>query len=133
MNTCIPVERDLGLESPICMHFGSAPLMMFVDTETGQTKTKAREAGGHGSCAPLALLAGEAVDAVIIGGIGRGALIQLLNSGLPVYQSGAATVSQALSALKSGNLERLDHGAACCGGHEHTRDHEHSCGCGNHD
>ena len=37
MNLCIPVEQDAGPESPVCAHFGSAPLFLLVNTESGET------------------------------------------------------------------------------------------------
>ena len=35
MNICIPITRDNGIQSPVSLHFGSAPLFMVVDTESG--------------------------------------------------------------------------------------------------
>jgi predicted Fe-Mo cluster-binding NifX family protein len=131
MDLCIPVEQDLGLNSPICAHFGSAPLMAFVNPDTGSFRAKARQASEHGGCAPLALLSGEQLRGVVVSGIGRGALLKLFQLGVPVYQTTDETVADAIGALRSGKLQRLDHDAACCGGHQHGEGH--GCGCGDHD
>ena len=32
MRICIPIDKDLGLDSPICGHFGSAPFFLIADT-----------------------------------------------------------------------------------------------------
>lgn len=45
MNLCIPVTQDLGLQSPVCMHFGSAPLFLIVDTDSGATETIVNQKG----------------------------------------------------------------------------------------
>jgi predicted Fe-Mo cluster-binding NifX family protein len=104
---------------------------MIVDSETGECRAKPRAATGHGGCAPLALLAGEEIQGVLVGGIGRGALLQLLRMGIALYETADETVANALTSLKAGQLRRLDDGASCCGGHEHGQDHQ--CGCENHD
>ena len=41
----------------------------------------------HGACNPLKALAGRAVDAVIVGGIGAGAVRGLRQAGIAVFRS----------------------------------------------
>ena len=60
MKLCIPVDEDLGLESPVCAHFGSAPYFMIVEVEsrTHRAIPNRNTHHQHGACAPLAALAG---------------------------------------------------------------------------
>jgi len=115
MNICIPVTEDRGLESPVCAHFGSAPIFMIVDTESGSCRPVPNRNmhHGHGMCQPLAALAGEKIDGMVVGGIGMGALNKLQAAGVGVFMSRHATVKETVAALKSGALEHVDPRAAC--------------------
>jgi len=76
MKVCIPIARDYGLESTVYGHFGSAPQFVVADTETGEIKpldNRDRD-HQHGRCSPLQAIAGEKIDAVVVGGIGAKAL-----------------------------------------------------------
>jgi predicted Fe-Mo cluster-binding NifX family protein len=138
MNICIPVLDNRGTDSVVCEHFGSAPMLMLVDSETRACKPISTNADcdghhhGHGhvgGCAPVKLLAGEKVDAVVVGGIGRGALNQLQALGLAVYQARGGTVADALEALRENRLALVAPGGAC-GGHAHGHGHGHTHGHG---
>ncbi len=115
MKLCIPVTKDDGLKSPVCAHFGSAPLFLVVDTESGDCRTIANnnQHHAHGMCQPLAVLAGEAMDAIAVGGIGMGALGKLQTAGVRVYLAEQATVAATLAALAAGDLAEIDPGRAC--------------------
>lgn len=115
MNICIPVNADQGLQSPVCAHFGSAPLIMIVDTESGTCRAipNANQHHGHGMCSPLAALAGQAIDGVAVGGIGQGALNKLLAGGLQVFLSQHPTVEETVAALKAGALPPVTPEIAC--------------------
>jgi predicted Fe-Mo cluster-binding NifX family protein len=119
---CIPVEEDLGLESPVCAHFGSAPYFMLVDAESGAHHLVVNRNAHHehGRCAPLAALAGERVDGWIVGGIGMGALRKLEAASARVFRAEQRTVAANLAALAAGALRPVDPGTACAGhGHDH--------------
>lgn len=115
MTICFPVTRDAGAESPLCAHFGSAPLFLLVDAESGARRILAN--GNlhheHGRCSPLAALAGERVDGLVVGGIGAGALAKLGAAGIPVYFSDHGTVGEALAALRAGSLQPVTPAMAC--------------------
>jgi predicted Fe-Mo cluster-binding NifX family protein len=115
MNICIPIDEDAGLQSPVCAHFGSAPAFMIVDTETGQCRTirNANQHHGHGMCAPLQSLQGEAIDGMVVGGIGMGALYKLAAAQIRVYRSEHATVGETIAALKAGTVLPMDASMAC--------------------
>jgi len=122
MKLCIPATEDQGPESPLSAHFGSAPLFVIVDTESGAFHAVPNRNlhQGHGTCQPLRPLAGEQVDGIAVGGIGMGALGKLLAAGLKVYVTREGTVCGTVSALKAGTLEEATPAAACSRhGHGH--------------
>ncbi len=91
MNICIPVTADRGLESPVSGHFGSAPIYMLVDVETREARalSNTRAVHEHGACRPLDALAGHEIDAIVVGGIGAGALMKLQGAGIRVFRATA--------------------------------------------
>jgi len=115
MNICIPVTEDNGLKSPVCLHFGSAPILVIVDTEKGICRAiqNHNQHHGHGMCMPLASLRGEHVDAMAVGGIGMGAVNKLLAAGIQVFLSEQPTVEETLAALKAGALRNVTPETAC--------------------
>lgn len=129
MKICIPVTRDLGLDSPVSSHFGSAPLFAVCDLSAGTVRVlgNGHAHHEHGACRPLDGLAGEQLDAALVGGIGAGALAKLRAAGIRVFRAPAPTVGSCLTALAQGPVEELGPGGAC-GGHGHHHDHDHDHG-----
>jgi predicted Fe-Mo cluster-binding NifX family protein len=125
MNICVPVEDDQGLDSPVCAHFGSAPLFMMVDTETRSCRVlpNKNQHHGHGMCMPLASLDGEQIDALVVGGIGMGALNKLQMRGINVFLSDQPTVRDAVDAHGQGRLHPVTPETACV--HHGSGPHEH--------
>jgi predicted Fe-Mo cluster-binding NifX family protein len=126
MNICIPIVEDRGLGSPVSEHFGSAPLFMIVDSETGTLRSIKNQSAhhGHGTCQPLAALAGESLDALVVGGIGRGAIHRLNAASILVYLSDQPTVEAALLAFRQGTLHQATAETGC----RHRHGHGHACG-----
>jgi predicted Fe-Mo cluster-binding NifX family protein len=118
MNLCIPVETDLGLDSKVYGHFGSAPLFLIIDTETMTTKaiTNNNQNHAHGMCQPVKAVEGEAVDGIVVSGIGRGALMKFNAAGYQVFRSTMPAVKETIEAYKSGTLP-LCSVQDVCGGH----------------
>jgi predicted Fe-Mo cluster-binding NifX family protein len=118
MKLCFPVERNDGMESPVYGHFGSAPLFVVVDTDTRQVQeiSNGDLQHSHGACSPLKALGGAAMDAIVVGGIGAGALAGLNRAGLTVYQALGATIGDNLAMLAQVALPVLTP-AGACGGH----------------
>lgn len=118
MKVCFPVQSDAALESRIYNHFGSAPFFVVVDTETSETTTIRNhdQHHAHGACNPARALGEQAVDAVIVGGIGAGALSRLNQLGVRVYQAGAGGIREHLAMLRAGGLAEYTL-RSCCGGH----------------
>lgn len=115
MTICLPVTRDLGMDSPLSPHFGSAPLFLIVDSESGahRTVSNGNRHHAHGMCSPLDALAGERVDGVVVGGIGGGALAKLNAAGIRVFFSAHPTVAEAVAAVRAGTLQPMTPELAC--------------------
>jgi predicted Fe-Mo cluster-binding NifX family protein len=117
MKVCIPVAEYCGLESPVYGHFGSAPAFALVDCETMSVELLGNQNQEHvdGQCRPMKALAGLTPDAVVVGGIGAGALRGLLGAGIRVYRCGGDTVADAVRLLKNGELPEMQEDDACTG------------------
>ena len=120
MKVGFPVLADQGLDSPLSGHFGSAPYFAVADTDSGVVRclANANAVHEHGSCSPFETLRGEALDALVVGGIGRGAIAALRAAGIRVLRGGAPTVHGCLIQLSRGELEELTADDACAG-HAH--------------
>lgn len=118
MKVCIPVAEYRGLDSVVYGHFGSAPCFALANTETMDIERLANRDHGHvhGACSPLKALAGAKTDAVVVGGMGAGALLGLRSLGIKVFRCAGGTVTDAIRQLKAGELIEMDERAAC-GGH----------------
>jgi ArsR family transcriptional regulator len=123
MKVGFAVQTNEGIESQVFNHFGSAPVFIIVDAVTEETTTVDNQDLNHvhGACNPIKALNGQRVDAMVVGGIGAGALSKLNAMGIKVYGSAAATVRGNLSLLKAGKLLELFPVNAC-------RGHEGGCG-----
>ncbi len=123
MKVGFAVQTNEGIESPVFNHFGSAPVFIIVDAVTEETTTVNNQDLNHvhGACNPIKALDGQRVDAMVVGGIGAGALSKLNAMGIKVFGSAAATVKENLSLLKAGKLLELFPVNAC-------RGHEGGCG-----
>ena len=122
MNVCIPILSDQGLASEVSPHFGSAPAFLIVDVETGACRcvVNGNAHHAHGMCSPLASLAGESIDRMVVGGIGMGALNRLAAANIEVYLAQHPTVAETLAAMKAGTLEKVRPDMACAHhGHGH--------------
>jgi predicted Fe-Mo cluster-binding NifX family protein len=121
MRICIPVLDDRGLDSRVCAHFGSAPAFMIVDTASNNCRLigNTNQHHAHGMCQPLAVLAGETVDGIVVGGIGMGALMKFQAAGIAVFRAAHQTVGETLAAFTAGSLQPVDQNEACAGHHGH--------------
>lgn len=118
MRVAIPVEEYRGLESLVYGHFGSAPAFAIVDSETMAVEAlgNSDQTHVHGQCSPMKALAGMTPEAVMVGGIGAGALLGLRGAGIKVYRAAGKTVAEAVAHLKNGTLREMTPECAC-GGH----------------
>lgn len=123
MKVCFPVQMDQGMESQVYNHFGSAPAFILVNTDEKSVQRIDNKDLNHvhGACNPIMALDGQKVDALIVGGIGGGALMKLNAMGVKVYGASALMVKENLQLLKENKLQEL------------TMDHScraHAGGCG---
>ena len=89
MKVCFAVQKDEGIESTVYNHFGSASAFVMVDTAVEQAVTinNADMNHVHGACNPIIAVGGQDVDAVVVGGIGAGAIQGLNSKGIKVYRA----------------------------------------------
>ena len=117
MKVAFAVQADEGIKSKVFNHFGSAPVFVIADAVTGEVTSVNNQDMHHvhGACNPIKAIDGRKVDAVVVGGIGAGALSKLNAMGIRVFGSAAATVAENLDLLNSGNLRELMVMHACAG------------------
>lgn len=120
MKLCFPVLKADGLESKVYGHFGSAPAFIVVETGSDDVTTinNKDQHHAHGACNPLKALNNQNVDAIVVGGIGAGALSRLNQLGIRVFQAQALTVKENIAMLKSQRLPEFA-SSHCCPGHGH--------------
>ena len=118
MKICFPVESDKGLESEVYGHFGSAPVFIVFDAESKSIDTINNQDLGHshGKCNPLKALDGKKVDAIIVGGIGAGAINKLNNMGIKVYRAAQGTVKANIEIFENSTMSEISIDQTC-GGH----------------
>ncbi|MBU5336891.1 NifB/NifX family molybdenum-iron cluster-binding protein [Intestinibacter bartlettii] len=119
MKVCVPVEENKGMESVPYGHFGSAPEFVICDLDSNEIKSINNGDLGHehGKCQPLKALKGQEVDAIIVGGIGAGAITKLNAMGTKVYRGVKDTIEYNLSLLKNNQLQELSVNDACSHNH----------------
>ena len=124
MKVCFPVENNQGLASLVFNHFGSAPEFLIVDMTTCQFQSisNSDKIHQHGACNPVAGLGGNHVDAIVVGGIGGGALHKLNAAGIRAFKAHGGSISENIDMLKIGTLQEYLPGHTC-GGHGHS----HGC------
>jgi len=117
MKIAFPTQENKGLESTVHNHFGSAPFFVVVASENGELDVLDNQDLGHehGNCQPLAALGGAPVDAVVVGGIGGGALKKLVDAGVQAYRAVEGTVSENLSLIKEDKLPVFTMDQTCRG------------------
>lgn len=124
MKVCFAVQVNNGLESAVYDHFGSAPAFLIVDTDEGRIETvdNSNTHQVHGACNPATTLGGRRIDAMVVGGIGAGAIMKLNAMSIKIFSAGALKVGENIDLLKVNKLREIMPGDAC-GGHEGTCGH----------
>lgn len=118
MKLAFPVADENGLESKVYGHFGSAPAFVIADDTTNDffVIKNTDQHHSHGMCNPLKALGNQIVDAVVVGGIGTGALIRLNNLGIRVFKGVAGnTVKEHLELYKKNILLEFLPSDTCAG------------------
>ncbi len=117
MKIAFPVQDDKGMESQVYSHFGSARLFIVIETDNDAVAIVANQDLGHqhGKCKPLDALGGHLVDAVVVGGIGGGALRALNSAGIKVYRAVEGSIQENLELSKRGVLPEFTMEHTCAG------------------
>lgn len=129
----IAVTYDDGL---VFQHFGHTEAFKVYTVEDGKvvdSQVVSSDGQGHGALAGL--LSDKAIDALVCGGIGMGAVNALSDYGIMVYAGVSGDADEAVERLLAGTLE-YGTGANCSHHHEHGEGHGchhhddgHSCSC----
>lgn len=124
MKLCLPVTKNNGINSPISEHFGSAPYFVIVDTDTSECNAiqNTNSHHSHGMCQPLSALEGNKIDAIVVGGIGGGALNKLCAANIKVFKTAHNNISDIVKAYKENSLEEMTLDSVC------AHHQGHNCG-----
>lgn len=117
----VPSNGTGGLNSTRSGHFGHCDVFTLVDVENGNIKnesTVSNQEHEHGGCMiPVNLLAGQNVNAIVVGGIGRRPLEGFAQVGIDVYfDSVNLHVKTVVEQLIADKLEKISPDQACDGG-----------------
>ena len=125
----IAVTYDSG---NVFQHFGRTEQFKIYDVEDGKVLSSqviGNDGLGHGALAGL--LENNAIDVLICGGLGGGAMNALTSAGIQVVAGASGNTDEAVEAFLKGEL--VSSGANC---DHHHHDGDHECGeheCGHHD
>lgn len=115
MKLCIPVKQKDGKESSVYSHFGSAPAFLIFDTNSKEEIIidNSNMNHDHGACNPIQTIGGSNVEAVIVGGLGGGAISKLKANNIKVFQSVKGTVEFNIEMFNKSLLTELTMEHAC--------------------
>jgi predicted Fe-Mo cluster-binding NifX family protein len=121
-----PTEVNIGMDSVVFEHFGSANFFILVDSETENMEVILNQDLNHqhGQCQPMKAIGGREIDAVVVGGIGGTAMTKLKKGGKTVFKAVAGSVKDNLELLKAGKLTEFMP-FDICGGHGHGGECSH--------
>lgn len=110
-------------------HFGRTEQFKVYDIEDGKVvSSEILGTNGEGCGALAGILNIANVDALICGGIGRGAQMALEEAGIKLYAGAAGNIDAVVEELIAGTLDAS--GEANCDHHDHEHGEGHSCGHG---
>lgn len=103
MTICIPVDAREGLESAVSASFGSAPVFLILDLESGAIDYVDNTCRDHprGMCQPLKRVLDRAGDAVVCRGMSLHGIQMLSAHGIAVFRTDALTAGDALRDVPS--------------------------------
>jgi predicted Fe-Mo cluster-binding NifX family protein len=117
MKIAFPSQEDKGMDSPVYSHFGSARFFTIVDSDNGKSHTQINLDVDHlhGQCQPVRALGDQPVDAIVVGGIGGGALRKLQQASIQVFRGVEGTVQENLDLFRDGKLPEFAFEQVCKG------------------
>jgi predicted Fe-Mo cluster-binding NifX family protein len=126
----IACESAAGLDGDVCGHFGGSPFFVVAEIAGGAiVSSKCLASPGHGQgCSMPGFVHSLGATAVIVGGIGGGAVNGLGRCGITVIAGASGNAGEALRAFAAGTLVPGKPGCQGHGGHGGHGDH----GCSHH-
>ena len=117
----IPSMAPGGLDGERSGHFGHCDVFTMVDVEDGQIKnvsTVPNQEHVQGGCmVPVNLLAGNNVNALVVGGIGMRPLMGFKQVGIDVYHDAERPeIRPVVEDLIAGKLQEIRNDQVCGGG-----------------
>ncbi len=117
----VPSNGAGGLDGTRAGHFGHCDLFTCIDVEDGQIKQVfniENQAHVQGGCmVPVNLLAGNKVNALVVGGIGMRPLMGFRQVGIDVYHdTERAEIRPVVEDLIAGKLPEIRNDQVCGGG-----------------
>jgi predicted Fe-Mo cluster-binding NifX family protein len=109
MNICIPIEENQGMKSRMCLHFGTAPKFVIVDTDTMMFEVVDNPERPR----LMRFLSARKVESVVVGGIGLASLDELHAASISVYSSTEDTIEEIVHAFNTGTINPVTLGAPC--------------------
>lgn len=114
----IPSMSDSGLESDVCVHYGSCEYFTIVDVDNKdiagfKSISNMSPEGEHNCAAPSIILKSHNVDAVLVSGIGGRPLMSLAEKKIKVFAGAAGKVSNAVEDYNKGLLQELSTNGTC--------------------
>lgn len=110
--------NDIGLESDVCVHFGSCEYFTIVNlqdnTITGIKVISNRSPDGvHNCAAPSMILKSQDVDTVLVSGIGGRPLMSLAENKIKVFAGVVGKIYDAIQDYNNGLLKELSTKGTC--------------------
>lgn len=118
MKVIVPLDKQAGLTSKVCGHFGSAPFYAVADMDanTFEIIPNSSNHHDHGSCTPAGFFSGLGISALLCNGIGAGAAAKLQSMGIAVYRAEMApTLEESLRRFSTGILKKMTPQQTCQG------------------
>ena len=115
----VPIEQNLGLNSPVSQHFGRARAFAIVSESKEFIKSienVSEHFGGTGK--PSELLKNQQIDVLLCGGLGPNAIKQFESFGIKVFIGAQENVSKTIDLFHSGKKTMATDENAC-------KDHRH--------
>jgi predicted Fe-Mo cluster-binding NifX family protein len=123
----IACDSAEGLSGNVSGHFGHTPFFVVAELSGGEIlSARTVTSPGHGQGCTMPGFVGQlGVNAVLVGGIGAGAVNGLGARGIEVVAGAAGNAGDALKAFATGTLARGEPGCGGHGSHAHGCDHHH--------
>jgi len=121
MRIAIPSNGQGGLDGTRAGHFGHCDVFTIIDCQNGEivdVTTVANQEHTQGGCMiPVNLLAGQKVDALLVGGIGMRPLMGFKQAGITVFhESERVDIRPVVEDLIAGKIPEIRSDQVCGGG-----------------